>query len=148
MNAKMPKRAAALIVREGKILLMHRYWRGREYYVFPGGGVEKDETPEMAVVRELKEEFCIDIEIKQELFSVLNDHSTERIPPRFEHYYLVANFSGTPKLGGHEKEISSEDNRFEPAWVQLFDLDLLPLVPEVAKDKLLEIIKTGSLDAS
>lgn len=36
-------RAVAMIVNNEKILLMHRINNGKEYYVFPGGGVENIE---------------------------------------------------------------------------------------------------------
>jgi ADP-ribose pyrophosphatase YjhB (NUDIX family) len=41
-------RAGAFIVDKGKILLIHRFFQGREYYVIPGGGVEEGETLEEA----------------------------------------------------------------------------------------------------
>jgi 8-oxo-dGTP diphosphatase len=52
-------RAAALIIKEDKILLMHRKKEGREYWVFPGGSVEEGETPEEAVIREIMEELSL-----------------------------------------------------------------------------------------
>jgi 8-oxo-dGTP pyrophosphatase MutT (NUDIX family) len=42
-------RAGAFIVDKGKILLIHRFFQGREYYVIPGGGVEEGETIEYAI---------------------------------------------------------------------------------------------------
>jgi ADP-ribose pyrophosphatase YjhB (NUDIX family) len=40
MNQRLNKRAAAVIIKDGKILLMRRVKNGREYFVFPGGGIE------------------------------------------------------------------------------------------------------------
>ena len=53
----MPKRSAAVLIRDGKILLMHRVKSGKEYFVFPGGLVEPEESPEEAAIREIEEEF-------------------------------------------------------------------------------------------
>jgi 8-oxo-dGTP diphosphatase len=54
--------AAALVDREGRILLQqrapHRSMAG--LWEFPGGKVEDGETPEAALIRELKEELGID----------------------------------------------------------------------------------------
>lgn len=35
---------------------------GKEYFIHPGGKIEPGETPKQAVVRELKEEFSIDVD--------------------------------------------------------------------------------------
>src|ERR1700759_5383523 len=46
--------ACALVERDGKILLArHSYVSG---WLLPGGGVERGEPPELAIMRELKEE--------------------------------------------------------------------------------------------
>ena len=55
--------SVALIDVDGRILLAQRP-EGREMsglWEFPGGKVKEDETPEVALVRELKEELGIDI---------------------------------------------------------------------------------------
>lgn len=48
-------RASAIIIRDNKILLVHRKKDGREYWVFPGGGIEDYEKPEETVKREVFE---------------------------------------------------------------------------------------------
>ena len=56
--------AVALIDREGRVLLSQRP-EGKEMaglWEFPGGKVDPEETPESAIVREIKEELGIDIE--------------------------------------------------------------------------------------
>jgi 8-oxo-dGTP diphosphatase len=53
------KRAAAVIVRDGRVLMVHERARrsgGGEWWTLPGGGIEDDETPEQAVRREVFEE--------------------------------------------------------------------------------------------
>ena len=46
--------ARSIIVRDGKIAMIHslKY----DYYKFPGGGIEKDEDPVQALIRETREE--------------------------------------------------------------------------------------------
>ena len=54
--------AVALIDRDGRVLLAQRP-EGKSMaglWEFPGGKVEPDETPETALIRELKEELAID----------------------------------------------------------------------------------------
>jgi 8-oxo-dGTP diphosphatase len=53
------KRAAAVIVRDGRVLMVHERSRrsgGGEWWTLPGGGLEPGETAEEAVKREVFEE--------------------------------------------------------------------------------------------
>ena len=52
----MRNRSLALVVRNGKILMIHTYRFQRYIYELPGGGIEAGEMPEEAALRELKEE--------------------------------------------------------------------------------------------
>lgn len=52
-------RAAAVIVRDGRVLMVHEQARrsgGGEWWTLPGGGIQPGETPEQAVRREVFEE--------------------------------------------------------------------------------------------
>ena len=53
-------RSAAIIVRNGKILMERVFAFGYEFFTTPGGGIEPGETPEQAVLRELREECGVD----------------------------------------------------------------------------------------
>jgi 8-oxo-dGTP diphosphatase len=53
------KRAAAVIVRDGRVLMVHERSRlasGGEWWTLPGGGIAPDESPEQAMRREVLEE--------------------------------------------------------------------------------------------
>ncbi|UJR80306.1 (deoxy)nucleoside triphosphate pyrophosphohydrolase [Sandaracinus amylolyticus] len=57
--------AAAVVKREGRVLLTRRM-QGTHlagFWEFPGGKVEEGEDPEVAVVRECREECAIDLEV-------------------------------------------------------------------------------------
>lgn len=131
----MDERAVAVIIKDGRILLMRRIKNSRNYFVFPGGGVKEGETIEEALAREIKEEFCIDIKKKQPLFDIENQG-------RREFYFLVTEFSGEPVLGGEEKERINENNQYYPFWVGLDKIkNLSNLYPEEAKQKVEEMIE-------
>ena len=49
-------RSQALVIRDGKILLVKHRMNGRTFYCMPGGGIDNGETPEDAALRELYEE--------------------------------------------------------------------------------------------
>ncbi|WP_157414169.1 NUDIX hydrolase [Agromyces allii] len=48
--------AYAVIIRDGEILLSHWNEHGRSGWTLPGGGIEGEEHPAVAVVREVREE--------------------------------------------------------------------------------------------
>lgn len=52
----MRKAARAIIIEDGKILVMYRSKHGSEYYTLVGGQLKEGETPEQALVREVHEE--------------------------------------------------------------------------------------------
>ena len=49
-------RSQAVVCRNGKLLLVEHFFRGRNFYNLPGGGIEQGESPEEAALRELEEE--------------------------------------------------------------------------------------------
>ncbi|MEN6356081.1 MAG: NUDIX domain-containing protein [Armatimonadota bacterium] len=118
----MVDRARAVIIEDSKVLLMHRCKAGREYYSFPGGGVEPGETPEQACVREVLEETSLDVEIVSYLAG--NDFNGQK-----ESFYLVKKLSGEVRLGGPELDRLCDDNLYEPMWVQIDRLAELPVFP-------------------
>lgn len=137
----MKKRAVGVIIKDNKILILRRIKNGEEYFVIPGGSVEKGESVKEAVVREMKEELSLDITIDRLLFKLpipTNEHDSGRM----SYFYLVKKFRGTPKLGGPEKERMNENNQYYPEWKELNQLkELTNLYPEEAKDKIEKINK-------
>ena len=130
----MNKRVVGIIIRGRKILLMRRIRNGREYFVFPGGGIEGNESLENGVIREIKEEFNLDVKINKFLFQIENRG-------RQEFYFLIKEFSGVPKISGNEKKRMNESNQYYPVWKELEDIsNLTNQHSEVAKQKVKEMI--------
>lgn len=133
-------RAAAIIINNGKILLMHRIKNGREYYVFPGGGVENRETIEQTVLREVQEEATLEVKIEKLLYHHIYDDGSEQF------FYLCRYISGTPKLGeGNETHNMEKDkeNFYNPAWHEIKYLPRLLLYPLEIRDWFIEDAKTN-----
>jgi len=60
---KLPFRQSTLgivINNEGEFLLVNKQSYGENQWSFPGGGIDRNETPEMAIKRELAEELLTD----------------------------------------------------------------------------------------
>ncbi|WP_418623529.1 8-oxo-dGTP diphosphatase MutT [Waltera sp.] len=72
---KTIKVVAAIIIHENKIFATQRgYGEFKDGWEFPGGKVESGETPQEALVREIKEELDIEIEVKDFLETVEYDY--------------------------------------------------------------------------
>jgi len=52
-------RVAALVVRDGRVLLARHVKHGRTTHLLPGGGLEADESTHEALARELREEASV-----------------------------------------------------------------------------------------
>jgi 8-oxo-dGTP diphosphatase len=88
---------AAVIEKNGRILIAQRKRTSQHplKWEFPGGKVEPDETPEAAVVRELKEELGIRVQVGPEI-----GRYEFQYPGRWPimlMFYRVEEFSGEPK---------------------------------------------------
>lgn len=128
------KRANALIIKGGKILLIHRIKGGKEYFVLPGGSVEKDESIARAAVREAKEETGLAVVvIDKELWKYHNNADD-----RDHHYFLVTKYSGKLRLGSPEINRVSKTNKYFLEWRDLNELKDIKLFPEKIKMKIIE----------
>jgi 8-oxo-dGTP pyrophosphatase MutT (NUDIX family) len=143
-NHKIRHRAVGIIIKGGTILLMHRIKNGREFYVFPGGGVEPNESLEEGLKREIKEEAGLDVKKAKFLFEQENQLPGDPMTgyPN-EHYFLIKNFSGKPELGGPEKERMDIQNQYSLEWVDLGKLEAKGnLYPQRALQELIVFLRT------
>ena len=120
-------RASGIIIKDNKILLIHRIREDREYWVFPGGGVEENETIEQALDREIAEELSLTVKDKKFLFKIENSG-------RFEHHFLISEYGGKPKLGGPELERMNNKNQYILTWIPVDQLNSINLLPDKVKE--------------
>ena len=138
MNTKSG--AAGIVIRDGKILVMRRIKKGKEYYTFPGGSVEAGETPEQTVVREVDEETSISATVKKYIYYIKYDDGTNR------HFFLCEYQNGEPKLRDDSPEAvrtKAGDNIYYPMWVNISDLPKLLLYPLEVRDWVISDIPAG-----
>jgi 8-oxo-dGTP diphosphatase len=112
--------ACALINEYGKVLINERPV-GKDYagyWEFPGGKVDEGETPEEAIIRELKEEINIDV-----TGSCLAPLSfTEK---QYDNYYVVVLLYVCRRWNGHIMPMEEQ----ELAWVSPKEIDNFNLLP-------------------
>jgi 8-oxo-dGTP diphosphatase len=125
-------RIVGIIIKDGKIILLHRIKDGREYYVFPGGGMEKGETEKDTIKREIKEELSLDIIDFKKIFEIENQGNKEV-------YYLITEFNGHLQLGGPEKNRMNKNDQYIIEWIELSKIkEIDNLYPKEAVLKLLD----------
>ena len=115
-------RAAALVARDGRVLLVERQRDGNRYLVLPGGGVEPGETPAAAARRELAEETGLHAEGLRPLAARVD-------LARTEHYFLAQGVVGEPRLGEEELARTTPANTYALTWLDreaLHDAELRP----------------------
>jgi len=127
-------RAAAIIIRNGKLLLFHRQKPGKDYYILPGGGVELEESFEEACIREVKEETGLEV-LALQLASRYITLEKE------ENYYVTQVTPGEPVLGGAEAQRQSPEDSYTFLWVDAAQLESINLLPGVAHRICLEILQ-------
>jgi len=138
-------RVAGLVEMENGYALMHRMNVKKkensnqpygEYYVFPGGGLEENETLEECAKREILEEFGIEVEVKNKLYF-------RQIGEEFdEHLFLCKYVSGIlgtgtgPEFSGDPKYV--DRGLYIPTIVAKEEIRNIRLLPEEFKEKLLK----------
>ena len=91
---------AAVICQDNKIFATQRgYGEFKDGWEFPGGKVEQGETPEVALIREIREELAVEISVGELLTTVEYDY------PKFHltmYCYLCQLGGGELRLLEHE----------------------------------------------
>lgn len=116
----------------------------QEYYVFPGGGQEENETFEEGTLREIKEEFWIDVKIVRKLY--------EEYSEKFDQttiYYLCEYVSGEfgtgngPEFSNDPKYVDS--GKYIPEIVKKDEVENIPLMPPDIKEKFVRDIRENKI---
>jgi 8-oxo-dGTP diphosphatase len=127
------KRASLIITKNKKLLVVYRNKMGKEYYVLPGGSVERGETIKQATIREAKEETNLKIKLDKLLW-----RHKEKGQKRLFYYFLVTTFDGKLKLGNPETQRQSADNIYRLKWVPIKNIKAINLKPNFIKLKLIK----------
>jgi 8-oxo-dGTP diphosphatase len=106
---------AAVIEREGRLLIGQRKNDDRHplKWEFPGGKVEKGETPRQALARELSEELEIRAKIGREI--VRYEHRYANKPPIILIFHAVNEWEGEPASAAFE-QIRWEERQRLPSY--------------------------------
>lgn len=115
-----------------------------DYYTFPGGGQEDGETLEEGTIREIKEEFGIDVEIVKKLYELDNTEQNKK-----EYFFLckyVRGVFGTgtgPEFSGDEKY--KHRGNYIPEIIKRDEVERIILLPNEIRDKFIKDIKLRNI---
>ena len=116
----------------------------QEYYTFPGGGLEEGETPEEGTIREIKEEFGINVKVIRKLYEMQSEKFNQK-----EIFFLCEYIDGEfgtgdgPEFNNDPKYIDS--GKFLPEIIKREDVKDLLLLPFEIKDKFVKDIEEGKI---
>lgn len=121
-------RSRAIIPYNDGIILIHRIknvnGKINEYYVFPGGGVEENETPEECVLRENFEELGITIKVVNELYRLNNNDETEI-------FFLCEYVDGEIGTGDGPEFHEKDRGEYIPCVVKISDIYGINIIEEI-----------------
>ena len=121
------KEVVAAIIRRGDeaFATQRGYGDFKDWWEFPGGKIEPGETPEQALIREIKEELDADINIIKHLHTVEWDY------PKFHltlHCYICTLQTQALHLNEHESaRWLTKENLGSVQWLPA-DKELLPMI--------------------
>lgn len=142
-------RVAGIVPMEDGFAFMHRVGvlkrkEYQEYYTFPGGGLEEGETPEEGTIREIKEEFGINVKVIKKLYEMKSEKFNQK-----ELFYLCEYIDGKfgtgdgPEFNNDHKYIDS--GRYLPEIIKRENIKDLLLLPREIKELFLEDIENEKI---
>ena len=145
MNREYPSRpipaVASTVIEKNRILLVRRANEpSKGLWGLPGGVVELGETLAQAVVREVKEETGIDVEIIN--FLDVLDSINRDDDGRIRFHYVIFECLAKPING----EIQAAADASEALWVSIDELDKIEINPFTLQF-IKKMIKTGKISA-
>lgn len=121
--------SAAIIKHQNTVLATQRgYGAYKDKWEFPGGKIEPGETPEQALVREIREELSVEITVGERIAVIEYDY------PEFHlrmYCFLCEIMGGRPVLTEHEAaRWLTRENIDEVDWLPA-DRAVLPQIKEL-----------------
>ena len=116
----------------------------QNYYTFPGGGLEKGETLEEGTIREIKEEFGINVKIIRKLYEMNSEKFNQK-----EYFFLCEYIDGEfgtgtgPEFSNDPKY--KDSGKYIPEIVKREEVKNLLLLPQEIKDDFVKDIENGKI---
>lgn len=125
------RKSGGVIVRERKFLVTRS--AGKDFFIAPGGKLEKDETPEEALKRELEEEIQINIDLTTlENLGTFYAEAAGKDGLMLEmHVFKVNDYEGEPTPSSEVEEIKWIDTQTTDIQIgSIFEHEVMPLLKQ------------------
>jgi len=134
----MSYRAGIVLLQADTVALIERQRAGLHYFTFPGGHVDKGESPEQAAIRETEEELGLQVTLKQMLAQFFW-HG------QYQYYYLGEVTGGTFGSGSGEEMLAPHPERgtYHPVWMPVAELLDQPVKPSQLAEMVARCSKEG-----
>lgn len=138
----MGKAARAIIIENDNLLVMHRNKHGTQYYTLVGGKLSDGETPEQAVIREVKEETGLGVTKARLVF-------TEKHPEPYNDQFIflceVAPHDEVKIQSYSEEALMNRVgiNTHTPLWVAAKHFSRLPFSTMQLQKAIVEALQKG-----
>ena len=123
--------ARTFVLDEDRILLIHRFKRGQEYFVLPGRNVKEGESPRDAALRQLKEETNLVASVEKKLWQITGLYNKN------QPFFPVKYFSGLVRLSCPGAKRNCEQNRYISERHNFSDVKKIYLVSGEVKRKII-----------
>lgn len=138
----MSKAARAIIIENNRLLVMFRNKSGSQYYTLVGGHLDGDETPEQAVVREVREETGLNVTSSRLVF--YEDHPE----PYNKQYIYICEVAPHGDVAIQEYSEEGAMNRVSinihtPLWVDVKNINKLPFRTPQLQQAIVQAVKKG-----
>lgn len=132
------ERVSSIIIRNRKILLIHRVFEDTDYWNFPGGVIDKEDTVEETAKRELYSNTHLEIQSCNKIFEDYDNWSN------CTNHFTVCEVTSPETFSSKIIKQDSKDVSFfeEAEWVELDQISKIKIVPATAKSKLLDFISS------
>lgn len=148
-NNKIAIRVAGIVMMNDGVVFMHRknVIRNKdyqEYYTFPGGHLEEGETLEEGVIREIKEEFGINVKVVRKVYELENDRVNMK-----EYFFLCEYIDGEFGTGDGEEFSNNPEYKDSGEYIlEIVKRENIPgliLLPLEIKEKFVQDLQEGKL---
>lgn len=130
-------KASGLIIIDRKLLVERS--KGKEYFIHPGGKLEKGESAKQALVRELKEEFQIDVDEADLEFFDRNAAPAANSPEVDVHMdvFIVKKWRGTLKPDNEVEETRWLTSKL-PEDIKIGSIMMHETIPKLKAENLID----------